>query len=57
MTGPIGIPAKGLVARTEEQRPGQGVSRLKPPMEDNPVREKIKKLTIAHTPSVVVRQI
>ena len=53
MTGPIGIPAKGLVARTEEQRPGQGVSRFKQPMEDNPVREKIKTLTIAHTPSVV----
>ena len=53
MTGPIGVPAKGLVARTEEQRPGQGMSEFKQPMEDNPVQENIKTLTIAHAPSVV----
>ena len=53
MTGPIGVPAKGLVARTEEQRPGQGMSEIKLPMEDNLVRENIKTLTIAHAPSVV----
>ena len=53
MTGPIGVPAKGLVAWTKEQRPGQGVSRFKQPMEDNPVREEIKNRKSAQAPSAV----
>ena len=53
MTGQIGIPAKGLVARTKEQGAGQGMSRFKQPMEEDSVREEIKKLRSAHTRSVV----
>ena len=55
MTGPVGVPAKGLVAWTKEQRPGQGVSRFKQPMVEDPVREQIKKVRSAHKPSVVSR--
>ena len=53
MTGPNGIPAKGLVARTKEQGAGQGMSRFKQPMKEDSVKGLIKKLRSAHTHSVV----
>ena len=53
ITGQSGMLAKGLVARTKEQRVGQGMSRFKQPMEEVPVREEIKKLRSAHMCSVV----
>ena len=55
MTGQSGMLAKGLVARTKEERVGQGMSRFKQPMEEVPVREEIKKLRSAHNHSVVSR--
>ena len=55
MTGQIGMPAKGVVAWTKQQRPGQEMSRFKQPMVEVPVREQIKTLRTAHKPSVVSR--